>query len=162
MAATAITASVRYTSRGTTKIYWVATIANYLSPSRGELNAGTDLSPQLMDSSGWTVSTNQLDAPDMSTRFTSKIPGAITADDSSLTMYASKNGVDARALMPQDAVGYIVILFGGDNTGAGKMDVWPVTVGSVAKQLAVQGDAPDTLVISYSPTNVPGQNIAIP
>jgi len=27
------------------KFYWVATIANIASPSRGELDAGTDLSP---------------------------------------------------------------------------------------------------------------------
>lgn len=161
MPAPAITASTRYTSRGTTKIYWVVTISSYLTPSRGELNAGTDLSPQIMDLSGWTVSSNQIDAPDMSTRFTSKIPGTIDAADSSLTMYASKNGVDARALMPQDAVGFIVLLFGGDTTG-NKMDVWPVTVASVAKQMAPKGDAPDTLVISFSPTNVPAQSVAIP
>lgn len=161
MPAPAITASTRYTSRGFTKIYWVVTISNYLSPSRAELNAGTDLSPQLMDASGWTVSSEQIDAPDMATRFTSRIPGAITAEDSSLTMYASKNGVDARALMPQDAAGFIVILFGGD-IASNKMDVWPVSVASVAKQLSVQGDAPDTLVISYSPTNVPAQNVTIP
>src|SRR5689334_18895336 len=117
MAAPAITASIRYTSRGSTKVYWVATIANYLSPTRSELNAGTDLSPQLMDSSGWTVKSNQIDTPDAATRFTSKIPGSIDAEDSTLTMYASKNGVDARALMPQDTVGYIVLLFGGDTAG---------------------------------------------
>jgi hypothetical protein len=165
MPAPAITASVRYTSRGFTKIYWIATaagIASYTTAvTRAELNAGTDLSPQIMDASGWTVSSEQIDAPDLANRFTSKIAGGISAEDSSLTMYASKNGVDARALMPQDAVGYIVILFGGD-VAANKMDVWPVSVSSVSKQISVQGDAPDTLVISYSPTNVPSQNLAIP
>jgi hypothetical protein len=161
MPAPAITASTRYTSRGTTKIYWVATIANYNSPSRAELNAGTDLTPQLMDSSGWSVKSNQIDTPDASTRFTSKIPGAIDAADSSLTMYASKNGVDARSLMPQDATGNIVILFGGDTTG-NKMDVWPVTVASVSKNIELGGDKADTLVISYSPTAVPAQSVAIP
>jgi hypothetical protein len=161
MAAPAITASVRYTSRGTTKIYWVVTIANYLSPSRGELNAGTDLSPQLNGSAGWSVSSEQIDTPDMANRFTSKIPGAITAEDSSLTMYASKNGVDARGIMPQDAVGFIVLLFGGDTT-SNKMDVWPVTVASVSKQISVQGGDADTLVVSYSPTSVPAQNVTIP
>lgn len=162
MPAPAITASTRYTSRGFTKIYWLTATTNYLSPSRAELNAGTDLSPQIMDSSGWTVSSDQIDAPDMANRFTSKIAGAISADDSSLTMYASKNGVDARTLMPRDTAGYIVILFGGDNTGAGKMDVWPVTVASVGKQISVQGSDPDTLVISFSPTAPPAENVAIP
>lgn len=161
MAAPAIPASVRYTSRGFTKIYWVPAISNISAPTRSELNVGTDLSPQLMDSSGWTVTSEQIDAPDMATRFTSKIPGSITAEDSSLTLYASKNGVDARSLMPQDTAGYIVILFGGDTAG-NKMDVWPVTVASVAKTISVQGTDPDTLVISYSPSSVPAQNVTIP
>jgi hypothetical protein len=161
MAAPAITASVRYTSRGTTKIYWVVTAANYLTPTRPELNAGVDLSPQLNDSAGWSVSSEQIDTPDMANRFTSKIPGAITAEDSSLTMYASKTGADARTVMPQDAVGNIVLLFGGDTAG-NKMDVWPVTVASVSKQISVQGGDADTLQISFSPTNVPAQNVTIP
>lgn len=161
MPAPIITASTRYTSRGFTKIYWVVTVSNYLSPTRSELNAGTDLSPQIMDASGWSVSSDQIDAPDMANRFTSKIPGAISADDSSLTMYASKNGVDARSLMPRDTPGYIVILFGGDTSG-NKMDVWPVTVASVAKQISVQGSDPDTLVISYTPTAPPAENVTIP
>ena len=162
MAPPVITAATRYTSRGSTKIYWVPTVASYATAvTRAELNAGTDLSTQLMDSSGWSVSANQIDAPDMSTRFTSKIAGEITADDSSLTMYASKNGVDARALMPRDAVGFIVILFGGDIPG-NKMDVWQVSVTAVSKQISVQGKDPDTLVISYSPTAPPTENLVIP
>jgi hypothetical protein len=161
MPAPDITASVKYTSRGTTDIYWVPTIANYLSPSRAELNAGTRLTPQISGSSGWTVTSAQIATPNLSDRFTSSIPGAITAEDSSLTMYASKNGVDARALMPQDATGNIVILYGGDVAGQ-KMDIWPVTVSSVAKQISVAGDAADALVLSFSPTNVPAQNVAIP
>lgn len=161
MAASAITASVRYTSRGSTKTYWLTACANIQSPSRAELNAGTDLSPQIADSSGWTVSSEQIDTPDMATRFTTTIAGAITAEDSSLTMYASKNGVDARSLMAQDTAGFIVWLDGGD-VATYKMDVWPVTVSSVSKQRSVQGDNADTLVISYSPTAVPASNIAVP
>lgn len=168
MAAPAITASQRYTSRGSTKIYWLTAIASYATAvTRAELNAGTDLSPQLMDASGWTVSSEQIDAPDMATRFTSKIAGAITAEDSSLTMYASRTGVDARASFTSGTSstlptsGYIVLLFGGDIAG-NKMDVWPVTVSSVAKQISVQGDNPDTLVISFSPTGEPAVNLAIP
>jgi hypothetical protein len=161
MAATVISAAQRYTSRGFTKIYWCPAIANIAAPTRAELNAGTDLSPQVMDGSGFTVSSDQIDAPDMGSRFTSKIGGAITADDSSLTMYASKTGLDARQLMPQDQLGFIVILYYGDVPGQ-KMDVWPVTVASVAKQISFQGGDPDTLVFSYSPSAVPSSTVTIP
>jgi hypothetical protein len=161
MPATTIAAATRFSSRGFTVIYWLPACANIASPTRAELNAGTNLSSQVMDGSGWTVSSEQIDAPDMATRFTSKIAGSISAEDSSLTMYASKTGVDARQLMPQDTAGFIVILYGGDVAGQ-KMDVWPVTVASVAKQISFQGDAPDTLVFSYSPTAVPASTVTIP
>lgn len=168
MPAPAITASQRYTSRGTTRIYFLTAVASYTTAvTRAELNAGTDLTTQIADRSGWSVSSDQIDTPDMATRFTSTIPGAITAEESSLTMYASKNGVDARAIFTSGTSGtpatsgYIVILFGGD-VAANKMDVWPVTVSSVAKQISVQGDAADTLVITFSPTAEPASNLAIP
>ena|SRR2546425_6666409 len=161
MPAPAITASTRYTSRGTTAVYWVVTIASPASPTRSELNAGTNLATQIADAKGWSVKTNMIDAPDMSTRYTPTIPGAISADDSSLTMYMSKNGVDARALMPQDAVGFIVWLDGGD-VASNKMDVFPVTVASHSKQRNADGGSADTLMISYAITALPSLNVAVP
>jgi hypothetical protein len=161
MAAPAITASTRYTARGSTKVYWVATISSKAAPTRGELNAGTDLSTQVMDAEGWSVESEQIETPDLATRYTSTIPGSITAEDSSLTMYASKNGVDARALLPRDAVGFIVWLDGGD-VAANKMDVFPVTVSSVSKQRSASGEDADTLVISFAITSEPAENIAVP
>jgi hypothetical protein len=161
MPAPAITASTRYTSRGTTVVYWVVSIAAQASPTRSELNAGTNLAPQIADAKGWSVKTNMIDTPDMSARYTSTIPGVITADDSSLTLYMSKNGVDGRALMPQDAVGFIVWLDGGD-VAANKMDVFPVTVASHSKQRQADGGNADTLMISYAITSVPSLNITVP
>lgn len=161
MPAPAITASKRYTSRGSTKIYWVASIATRTAPTRAELNAGTDLSPQIADSSGWSVSSEQIETPDLATRYTSTVPGSIAAEESSLTLYASKDGVDARSLMPRDAEGHIVILHGGDVAGY-KMDVYPVIVSSVSTQLQVGGGEADTVVVSYAITAEPSQGVSTP
>jgi hypothetical protein len=161
MAAPAITASTRYTSRGTTKFYWVPTISDPESPTRSELNAGTDLSPQVMDRSGWSVKSDVIKTPDAATRYDSQIPGVISAEDSSLTLYMDKEGVDARALMPRDEVGFIVILDGGD-VAANKMDVYPVTVTSISKNREVDGGKADTLVISYAITSEPSEDVAVP
>ena len=159
MPASAITASVRYTSRGTTKIYWVVTIANYLAPSRGELNAGLDVSDEVADVAGFTVASDQIEVPDLSGRFTAKIPGRITADDSSLTCYASQNGVDVRAVLPRDTAGFMVILPEGDVTGQ-KMDVFPSKVSSAFVDPSI-GDA-GRVVVNFSITRVPAQNLVIP
>jgi hypothetical protein len=161
MAAPAITASIRYTSRGATKFYWIPTAADPAAPTRSEMNAGTDLSPQIADSSGWSVSSEMIETPDLASRYTSTIPGTISADDSSLTFYMSRDGVDARALMPRDETGFIAILDGGD-VAANKMDVFPVTVSSHSKQRSVQGSDADTLVISYAITSEPSENVTVP
>jgi hypothetical protein len=168
MPAPAIPFGTRFTSRGTTRIYFLTAVASYTTAvTRTELNAGVDLTTQIMDSSGWSVKSNQIDTPDASTRFTSKIPGPIDAVDSSLTMYASKNGVDARATFSSGSstvpptAGYVVILYGGD-VASNKMDVWPVTVSSVSKNIELGGDKADTLVISFSPTGEPAQNLTTP
>lgn len=161
MPAPAISAATRYTSRGTARYYWIVTIANYLSPSRAELNAGTDLSTQVMDLSGFGLESDQIDTPDVASRFTKKIPGPINAEDSTITMYQSVTGTDARQLMPQDTAGYIVVFPGGD-VATRKMHVWPVRVASVKYQYSANGSDPDTQVFTFSPTDVPAENVAIP
>ena len=161
MAATAIAASVRFTARGLTKCYWCPTIVTKTAPTRAELNAGTDLSSQLADASGWSVSSEQIPTPDLATRYTATIPGGITAEDSSITLYMSKDGIDGRTLMARDAVGYIVWLDGGD-TVSYKADVYPVTVSSVSKQRSVQGSEADTIVFSYAITAQPSENVTVP
>ena len=161
MPATQISAPTKFTARGTSKVYWVPTIANYASPSRAELNAGTDLSRAVTDSGGWSVATEQIEAPSLADRYTPTVPGSISAEESSLTCFASRQGVDARALMPRDAAGFIVWLDGGD-IASNKMDVYPVTVSSVSKQRQVRGGDPDTLVISYAITDVPAENVTVP
>lgn len=161
MAAPAITASTRFSARGSSKVYWVATIADVTAPTRSELNAGTDLSPQVADASGWSVSSEQIATPDMATRYTSTISGSISAEDSSLVLYMSKNGVDARSLMPRDAVGHIVWLDGGD-IAANKMDVFKVSVSSHSKGRSFTGSDADRITINYAITEEPSENIAVP
>ncbi|MGW1498916.1 phage tail tube protein [Streptomyces mirabilis] len=159
MVATPIAATSRYIPPGTTHYYWVATIANYNSPSRSELNAGTDLTGEVMAVSGFATSSDQQDTPDLGSRFVPKIPGRITADDSSITMYASSTSSDARTLMPRDTAGYIVILPEGDITGQ-KMDVFPVKVTGVPKSRDIEN--PANMVFQYAITKIPAENVTIP
>lgn len=160
MAATPIPAATRYINPETTKVYWVVSIANKNAPTRAELNAGTDLVRDLADNSGWVVTSNQSDAPDMGSKFTGKVSGRTTADDSTLAMYASKNSIDSRSLMPRDSVGFMVWLDGGDVAGQ-LMDVFPVTVSSVGKPRSV-GDEVARINFSYAITSAPAENVVIP
>jgi len=161
MPATAITASVRYFRPGLTKVYWVRTIATYTAPTRAELNAGTDLSPEIAEISGFSVVSDSVDTPDLLNRFVSKIPGRITADDSSINFYASSTGfTDARSVLPRDTTGFVVFMDGGDVTTTGRMDVWPSTVASVGKLRAMED--PAQVQVTFTPTRVPAEDIVIP
>ncbi|MEV6737875.1 hypothetical protein AB0N14_13470 [Streptomyces sp. NPDC051104] len=159
MPATPIASTSRYIPPGTTRYYWVASISNYQSPTRAELNAGTDLTGEISAVSGFATSSDQQDTPDLGSRFVSKIPGRIQAEDSSITMYASSTSSDARTLMPRDTTGYIVILPEGDITGQ-KMDVFPVKVTGVPKSRDVEN--PAAMTFQFAMTRVPAENVTIP
>jgi hypothetical protein len=159
MAAPAITASTRYYRPGTSKIYFCPTIANIASPTRGELNAGTDISPEVAAVSGWAPSRNFLDAPDLLSAFVPKVSAGLEAGDSTINMYASSNSVDARSLLPMDTTGYIVMLYEGDVAGR-KMNVFPIKVGSDAQEVDLGNVA--QLVFSFAVTSNPSRNVTIP
>lgn len=154
-----LTATVRYIPPGTRKIYWVATIANYLSPTRGELNAGVDLSGEVAEVTGFSVTSDTTDTPDLSGRFVPVIAGRIKAADSSLSFYASNTSSDVRTVLPRDTVGYIVMLWEGDVTGQ-KMDVFPVKVTVSALDGAMED--PEKVNVSFAITRVPANNVTIP
>jgi hypothetical protein len=159
MVAPPISASDRFIPEGATQFYFVVTMASYLSPTRGELNAGTNLTPEVASSGNWGIVSNAIDTPDLATTFTGQIPGKITIDGSTLAMYSDDNQADARTLMPRNTVGFIVKFPGGDITGR-KMTVFPVKVGSVAEPTAF--GAPTELNFSFYVTKIPAENITVP
>jgi hypothetical protein len=159
MAAPAIAGSNRFIPEGSTQFYWVPTMANYLSPTRAELNAGTDLTPELAESGDWAITSDAVDTPDLKTLFTSQIPGKITVDGSTLNMYSDVAAADARSLMPRTTVGYVVKFPGGDIAGR-KMTTFPVKVGSAAEPTSF--GAPTTLNFTYYVTKIPGENLTVP
>ena len=154
-----LSATVRYVPPGTRKIYWVTTIANYLSPSRGELNAGIDLSAEVADVTGFTVTSGTVPTPDLSSRFVPEIPGQITAPSSSLIFYASNTSSDVRLTLPRDTAGYVVILWEGDVTGQ-RMDIFPAKVTVSAPDGNTQN--PERINVSFSITKIPAANVVIP
>ena len=159
MAAPPIGGSSRYIPEGVTRFYFVVTIANYLAPSRGELNAGTDLTPEVANAGNWGITSNAVDAPDLATTFTAQIPGKVSVDGSTLDMYASSTSADVRTLLPRNTVGYVVKFPEGDITGQ-RMDTFPVKVGSQAKPTAFGN--PSVISLVFYVTRNPGENLVIP
>ncbi|MEV4974449.1 hypothetical protein [Streptomyces scopuliridis] len=157
--ATPINASVRYYRRGTTRVLWVPTIANKNSPTRIELNAGTALEGETGAMGGWQTTSEVFPTPALGSRFTPVVGGAITAAESSLTFWASKDGDDVRALLVREAVGFIVWMDEGD-VPTQTMDVYPVTVTSQAKVREL--DSAAQITAQFAITSEPAENVTIP
>ncbi|WP_348240041.1 hypothetical protein, partial [Salmonella enterica] len=86
------------------------------------------------------------------------IAGAITAEDSSISFYADRDGDDARNIFPRDTEGYIVWMDSGDEPGK-PMDIYPVQVASAPK---VSSKENATLIrVDFTITREPVENAII-
>jgi hypothetical protein len=159
MVATPLTPTTRYIPPGVTRYYWVASIANKNSPTRSELDAGTDLTSEIHALAGFSYSNSPVETPDLGSTFTSKIPGLNAADDSSLTFYMSKTGTDVRTLLTKGLAGFVVIFSEGDAPG-NVMDVYPVSISGAPKQRSMAD--PSTIMVNFTITSIPVENIAVP
>ncbi|MBL3669048.1 hypothetical protein JL475_24255 [Streptomyces sp. M2CJ-2] len=159
MVATPINPSVRYYRRGTTTVLWVPTIANKKAPTRAELDAGTALEGETGAMSGWQTTSATVPTAALGSRYTPTVPGEITAADSSLTFWASKDGDDVRSLLVREARGFIVWMDEGDEPEQ-TMDVYPVQVTTQAKVREM--DAAAQIMAQFSITSEPAENVTIP
>ncbi len=159
MPASAITASVRYVRYGITRVVFAPAVANILSPTRAEINAGTDLSGEVAEVSGFDTPVNFVDTPDLLNQFTGKIPGRLSSSDSSITMYASSNSIDVRSLLPRGTTGFLMWFDEGDVAGR-KYDIYPITVGSLSKDRSIED--PAKLVVNVAITRTPTENATVP
>jgi len=159
MAATPITQATRYFAPGISKVLFVPTIANPASPTRAELDAGTDLSGETNAIDGWTVTADTADTPDLVSTFVGKLPTTTSADDSSITFYSSQDGQDVRSLLPRGTRGFVVWMDEGDDPSL-TMDVFPVMVSSNAKQRSMSD--PALIQVMFVVTREPSENVTIP
>ena len=161
MPPTPITPSIRYFRPGLTKVVWVRTMATYTTPTRAEINLGTDVSGEVAEISGFSVASDSVDTPDLGTRFVPKIPGRITADDSSINFYASSTGfTDARSVLPRDTTGFLVIMDAGDVATTGRMSVYPATVAGLPVLRALED--PAQVSVQFTITRTPAEDLVIP
>ncbi|BBA99279.1 hypothetical protein RVR_5826 [Actinacidiphila reveromycinica] len=159
MSATPITPSARYYRQGRTRVLWTPTIADILSPTRSEINAATDLSGEIAASSGWEVTGNTEDTPDLGSVFVGNIPSTTTSDASSLTFYSDETSVDVRTLLQRGVVGNIIWMDEGDVEGY-LMDIFPVRVTSAPKQRDIAAVA--QIMVNFAISRQPAENVAIP
>jgi hypothetical protein len=159
--ATPITKSTRFFQPGNVGILFLPTIAaTTLVPTTSEVTAGTDLTAEVDDWAGWTVTTAFLETKDASTVLRPQLAGAVTFAGSSLTFNGSKTGTDVRSVLTRGQSGFIIIGDTGIATGK-KADVYPVVVGAVAK-LRNLDNTNFKIRVDFGITGVPAEEITMP
>jgi hypothetical protein len=159
MAAPPIGASSRYIPEGITHYYWLPAIASTASPTRAELNAGTDLTPEIATTGNWGIISGTIDTPDLATLFTAQIGGKVTIDGPTIDMYADSTSADVRTLLPRGTTGFIVKLTEGDVAGR-KMDVFAVKVLQQAKPTNLTN--PSVVQLAFAVTKNPNEGVTVP
>lgn len=150
----------RFFQPGITVVRHVPAISDINAPTRVELEAGTTITRHVRAQTGFTVSSSQIPTPDMASRFESKIGGMITAEDSSLSCYASRDGLlDIRTVFDRDEPGFITMQYGGD-VPTYPMDVFPITVTAVPPESSME--AAFGVKIEFSITSEPATNVPTP
>jgi hypothetical protein len=156
----------RFIRRGVSKIYFLPVVAGYTvagtgAPTRAEITAGTNLSPEIAEVSGWMLENATVATPDLGTDFDSGIPGIDSAADSSLTFYEQETTNVIETLLPKGTAGFVYIMRKGDVPASLSGDLFPVRVGSRSAQITVGAD-PARFVVNFSITSRPSLDKAIP
>ena len=159
MTAQALNTAERFSALNGLEIVFIPSIAaTNGTPTRAEIDAGTDLTTEVMEWEGFSTTTETIETPDL-TRFVGRIPGRISAEDSSITMYADRGGDDVRDILPRDTIGFLLWMDSGD-TPAALMDVYPMQVSSLVKVRSM--DAATVLRADISMTRIPFEDVVIP
>jgi len=161
MSATKIEATKRFFQPEISKVIFMTAVADYKAgATRSELDAGKDLTDEIAEISGFNTTSGTIDTPDLGSRFTSKIGGRITVDDSSITFYASQDGKDVRTVLPRGTKGFLAFMDGGD-VPTQPYDLMPAEVTNLGKVRAT-GDNAFQLTVGFAITGVPAEDLDIP
>lgn len=151
--------------RGASKVRWVPTIASTsFIPTTAEVTAGTDMTAPVAGFEGFTFANSPIETPDLSSAFTSTIPGEDKAEDSALLFYEDKTTNALQTTLAKGTVGYVVIFptgIAGANPASGdKAEVWPVIVTGWARQYDM-GNTAAQWRAGFTPTAAPNMSATL-
>jgi hypothetical protein len=136
--------------KGTTKMYFVATVAAPAAMTVAEVTAGTHLSPQIAEVSGFTFSNNPISAPDLDNAFVSQISGEDTVEASSTTMYDLSDNTTIKDALAKGTTGYVAIyhsgIAGALPAAVEEYEMWPVEIASNSRMYTAGNEAAQYMV----------------
>ena len=140
----------RYTPDELDQWFYVPTVASEAAPTVANITAGEEITNVIASVSGFTLTANKVDTPDLGSRFTTSVPGRLSAEDSTIEFYKGDAATDVeeivRALLPRGTDGFIVRVHPVDGAkgaiaAATKAEVWPIEVMSNSVANPTPGEA---------------------
>jgi hypothetical protein len=146
----------RFYRRGVSKVYFLPAVVSVIgSPTAPEITAGTQLTNDVAEISGFQLTNSPIPTPDLQSTFTKSIVGEDTTDTSIITFYDTDvtSPTPIRTALIKGAAGFIVLMPYGNTTGK-RCESWPVRSTGVADEWTV-GNDPARFQVSFAITDVP-------
>lgn len=171
MPASTLSATTRYYPVGVRQFYIVDVIADIANASRTELDAGTDVTDEIVDGgiSGFMVNAETVPAPDAGRRFTSTIDGRTSVDTCSIAFYTTSDGTtDIRDRLTKGLNTHVLVFPEGDHppvvgtpSKTWHYDAWPVRV---ITDPSIDSDMskPGQVIVTFAATGEPAIRKAVP
>lgn len=149
----------RYMRRGKSKILFTPTVAG-ASPTRAEITAGTALTPQIAEVTGFSFSNSPIATPDLDTTFTTTISGEDTSDTPSITFYDDDTATTIRTALAKGTKGYVLLFPYGD-VPTKRMEKWYIESTGVSDEWSA-GNDPARFSVSFGVLAVPVTSGTVP
>lgn len=141
------------------KIMWAPAVVG-TSPTRAEITAAADVTPQLNGVNGVKLNNAPIAAPNMAERFTPQIDGPDNVDTSTLVLLDDTASSTLRTAMAKGSVGALLLFPYGD-VPTKRMEVWRGKTTGVNDEWTV-GDEPARVEIGLIFTQTPTQTAVVP
>ena len=149
----------RFFRRGVSAVKFVPACAG-TSPTRAEINAGTDLSAQVAGIGGFALNNSPIATPDLATAFDSQIDGPDTTDNSTLNFYDDNAAATIRTALAKGTAGFVLLFPYGD-VPTKRVEKWPAKSTGVNDQWGLDATAAQ-FQVGFAVTAVPAQNGVTP
>jgi hypothetical protein len=158
----------RFVPDGVSFVAFLPAVASLAAPTTGEIAAGIVLAEPgstlvagLKEMSGWETSATNPDVPDVSSKFTGKIPGRQTGGEGVSVHYDDDSSTTIRTALAEGTVGFMLIGKSGRTAGK-RCEVWPVTVSTIADSPVNSSGDPATFSVMYAQTRTPSKTAVMP
>jgi len=151
----------RYIPSGVAKVVFAPSVANRAAPTQAEITAGTTLTVAgttaaagLVEMSGFETASSDVETPDVSSRFTAKIPGRTGTSDASATFYDDDATLTIRTALAEGTAGVMIIMRKGGTTGF-PTECYPCTVNVLNSSQVTSANEPSKFMVTFSLSAAP-------